>query len=536
MINLDNQSEDKLNMKTITKSVTIDPVNIIFGKLVILDNTKLVIKYGEHYGLIGKNGIGKTSLLNAITNGQLKIPEDTDIVYVRQEEPETKMSILEILVSTDLDLCAKHDRLMELEKIITGEQSTDNDIIEHDDLHKYLRPSYQKSVFRAQKILLGLGFDQEQQKKSISAFSGGWRMRVSLAKALFMVPTLLILDEPTNHLDLYANIWLSEYLKTYPKTFILVSHDKYLINEVCTCIININQQKLNYYSGNYDQFQRQLDIETKKNENDYKKYEKRLKIMRNSSVPKKEVDDFIKKSQITKPERKYSVKINFIQPTIIKEPYITMEKVSFGYSENNLVLDNINLTINSKTRIAVVGKNGIGKSTLIKLISGDLIPNAGEIIKSSNLLIGYYDQHFENSLPMNYDPVTYLMKLNSTIDNESAHKYLSMFGLEPIHHAVKIKELSGGQKARIKFASFGVIRPHLLLLDEPTNHLDMTTIESLINALKIYDGSIVLITHNFDMVTSLDCDLWTMDDTGLNKYLGDYDSYIQKIYNECDIE
>ena len=525
------------------KNFVVDPVNISFGKLVILQDTKLVVNYGEHYGLVGKNGIGKTSLLNAIENKSLKVPDDLDIIYVKQEEPETKMSVIETLLMSNSELYLKNKKMLELEKMIDDDSNETNMLMdEYEVLCQEIGSEYIKSQIRTKKILLGLGFDLEQQEKSVSDFSGGWRMRISLAKALFMTPTMLILDEPTNHLDLHANIWLTEYLKSYPKTIILVSHDKYLIDEVCTIIIDINNKKLDYYNGNYDKFQKQLEIKKAKIKKDYLLFEKKLTAMRRAQKSKTEIDVFIRKTNIAKPEKNYLVKINFLQPNIIKESYLIMENVGFGYPECEPVLLNINLIIEAKTRMAIVGKNGVGKSTLLKMITGDIMPDQGQIIRSPILKIGYYNQHFEQSLPMDLKAVDYLISLNTSIDKTLAHKYLSMFGLEPIHHSTKISELSGGQKARVKFASFGVIKPHLLLLDEPTNHLDIVTIDSLILALNNFEGAIILVTHNFDMITSLNADLWVIhrDILPLNiklfKYPKDYGHYIQEIYNECDVD
>ena len=511
-------------------------VNISHGKLIILENTKLVIQIGEHYGLVGKNGIGKTSLLNAIANRHINVPTDLDMIYVKQEEPDTESSVLETLVSADVDLHVGKKRQLELEELLTTSDFNDNDLAEYDKLCQIIESDYIRAQNRARKILFGLGFELNQQHEPVSNFSGGWRMRISLAKALFMTPILLILDEPSNHLDLYGIIWLSSYLKTYPNTIILVSHDKYLLDEVCSVIINIDNKKLHYYRGNYELFEDQLIKDQNKKIKDYQLFKKTITAMRKKNKSKTEIEEFIKKNEITEPAKNYSVKINFLQPNTMKETYVIMENVIFSYVNCNINLENINLVIDAKTRMSIVGKNGVGKSTLLKLITGDLIPNDGNIIKSPTLRIGYYNQHFEESLPADLYPVDYLMSLNPLIDNKTAHKYLSMFGLEPVNHSTIIAKLSGGQKARVKFASFGIIRPHLLLLDEPTNHLDIITLGSLISALNNFDGAVVLVTHNIDMITSLNSDIWIIDNHKLFKYQKGYDDYVQDIYNEIDID
>jgi ATP-binding cassette subfamily F protein 1 len=518
------------------KNFTIDPIDISFGKLIVLQNTKLSVQYGEHYGLIGKNGIGKTSLLNAIANRQILVPEKLDMIYVKQEEPESERTVIETLLASDEKMYHKTKHLEELEILVSRDNINDSIFDEYNNLSKEMGSEHLKQKIHAQKLLLGLGFDTNDQIRKVSEFSGGWRMRISLAKALFMVPTLLILDEPTNHLDLHANIWLTEYLKTYPKTILLVSHDKFFIDEVCTIIIHIHDKKLNYYRGNYELFQKQIKLEQEKIKNDWLQFEKKIVSMRKTKKTPSEIDAFIKSSNIIKPEKDYAVKINFLQPNTIRGSFAKFDNVSFGYEKNNMVFEKLNLVISANSRIAIVGKNGVGKSTLLKLLVGELIPTSGEIIKSSVLKIGYYNQHFEESMPFEINGVKYLMDLNGEVNETLAHKYLSLFGLEPEHHKTILGDLSGGQKARVKFASFGVTRPHLLILDEPSNHLDIVAVESLINALNNFEGAIILVTHNFDIITSLNSELWVVGDNELHKYLSSYDEYIQRVYEECEKE
>lgn len=516
------------------RNFVIEPIDISFGKLIIFSDTKLVVCHGEHYGIVGKNGIGKTTLLNAIYNKQIKVPDNLDIIYVKQEEPETSLTIVELLLSSDKILYQQIQRMTQLEKItMCDDFSEDIDLLkELKEISDLYAVEYSKRRVDAIKILCGLGFDSDQLQKSVCEFSGGQRMKISMAKALFMVPTILILDEPSNHLDLYATIWLSSYLKYYPNTIFLVSHDKYLINEICTYIINIKNKRLNYYTGNYEKFTKQLLLEKEKEFKNWNLYNKKLAKMRKSSKTKLEIEEFIKKSKVSQPEKNYVVKIKFLQLETIKNMSIKIENISFEYDSSKPLIENFNLCINSTTRMALVGKNGIGKSTLLKMIIGEIIPTRGQIIRSHGLKIGYYNQHFEESLPTDINPVNYLMSINNSISEQTAHKYISLFGLEPVHHSTPISNLSGGQKARVKLASFGVIQPHILLLDEPTNHLDLETTESLIQALQNFDGAIILVTHNYDMVVKLNSDLYIMDSpSNIYKYCGDYDKYIQELYN-----
>ena len=497
------------------KTFAID-VELVFGKLILLQNTKLVIKYGERYGLIAKNGAGKTALLNALYHRKMATPEQLDMIYVKQEEAATDMSVLETLL-TSHPLYESNQRLTYLETVLED----DSILNEYDVLSKIIGTDFIKAKITAQKILLGLGFDN--LLKSVKDFSGGWRMRISLAKALFMTPTLLLLDEPTNHLDLHANLWLSQYLQSYPKTILVISHDQYFIDKVCTTIIHIHDYQLHYYHGNYEKFLHQSKMERAKQEKDWIAYEKKIKML------KQKGGDVQKLVKPIKPSKEYQVKLKFLQPSVLKGDYIKMENVSFGYDK--MLLNDVSMVVHSGHRIAIVGANGVGKSTCLKMMVGDLLPTLGKVITLPNLKIGHYNQHFEESLPFEMSGIEYLHHLNKEVDLTLAHQYLSKFGLESMYHKIKIGLLSGGQKARVKFASFGILKPHVLVLDEPSNHLDLVTIESLVDSLTTFEGAIVMVTHNFDMITKLNATLWVAEHGSLKEYEGDYDDYIEEITN-----
>lgn len=509
------------------KTFTVEPLDIKFPSLTILENTKLTVKFGEHYILLGKNGIGKTSLLTAIADKTIAVPNDLDLVYVKQEEPESNLSVLETLLSTNVEYYQVQKRYEELEQLIL--QSEDY-LDEYNNVSLLINAEHLKVKVMAQKILFGLGFSKQHQDYLIPVFSGGWRMRISLAKALFMTPTLLLLDEPTNHLDLSAVLWLIEYLKSYPKTFIVVSHDQYFIQSIGTTIINIKNKQLYYYKGSYDKFQCQLKLEIDKHQRDWNLYEKQLAQLKNKYGGNSEtVKCFVEARKISRPEKQSRMKIKFLQPKLIKGSVINLQDVSFSYDNRKSVIHNLNLDLSMSSRIAIMGNNGIGKSTILKLIAGVLNPTTGNISRSPNLRIGYYDQHFEKSLPFEVSPAKYLASLNETVNEQLLHKYLAMFGLESKYHQITIGNLSGGQKARVKFASFGVIEPHLLILDELTNHLDVETVESLIVALNDFEGSIILATHNYTLITGMAAVLYTMTESGLQKYENSYEDYISEI-------
>ncbi len=499
--------------------LNINPLNLTIGKLSLLIDTSLSLQFGKHYALIGRNGSGKTTLLNYINE-----LSPCDVIYVKQEESNFLGSVLDYLILSNIKLVNEYQRYNELEQLISENPDI---LIDHGDEYSSLsnvKALYMKELHRANKILIGLGFIDTN--KLVQEYSGGWRMRLSLAKALFLTPSLLLLDEPSNHLDLSANIWLSEYLKNYPKTILLVSHDKYLIDETCETIISIENNKLTSHHGNYDKFLDQCQLIYNKSLKDWNLYQKQISVLRKQG---KAID---KVRVIEKPKKPYQVKMNFLQPSKInKSLCFTVENVSFGYAE--MILENISWNIEYGSRIAIVGNNGVGKSTLFKLLVSDIIPTNGTIIRDDRLKIGYYGQHFQDTLPLDRNPLQYLMDLNSELSPQDAHKYLGMFGLESCHHSTIIELLSGGQKARVKLASFGVIRPHVLLLDEPSNHLDIITVESLITALNNFEGTVILITHNFDFLVRLNCELWVIDNKKLFPYNGSYDNYAQEIYNKC---
>lgn len=521
----------KLNKKVTKDLLHINPLNLVFStdtkRLCILKDTSLNLVTGHHYALIGKNGVGKTSLLNMISDGNYV----ADIIYVKQEECVSTLTVIETLILSNKSLVTKKQRLLELQSLPSEILDEDRTLLEElDDLALYIKKHENKELIRAQKILSGLGFTDEAQNRMVQEYSGGWRMRISLAKALFMTPTLLLLDEPSNHLDLSASIWLAEYLRGYPKAFILVSHDIYLIDETCTTIIYIHNQKLTYYRCNYSKFQDQLELEHTQAIKKWKLFDKKVTSMKQQGKSKGEIEAYISSNNVDKPSGGYYVKMNFLQPRPIKGSYIYTENVTIGY--DTPILKNVSLFIEQQTRISIVGNNGAGKSTIIKLLVGELQPMKGNITRNEKIKIGYYGQQFHDTLPLDITAHQYLMSLNDSVNEQMAHRYLGMFGLESQHHGTTIGLLSGGQKARVKLASFGVIQPHLLLLDEPTNHLDITTIASLISALNNYKGALVIITHNFDFITKLNTELWVVKDEKFTKYPGTYDDYVQEVYTE----
>jgi len=400
-----------------------------------------------------------------------------------------------------------------------------------------------KADSRARKILHGLGFTPKMQAAPTKSFSGGWRMRISLARALFIQPTLLLLDEPTNHLDLRAVLWLDEYLQTWKKTLVVVSHDRDFLNTITTDIIHLHDLQLHQYRGNFASFEDMYEMRRREANKAYEKWEKQMKAAKRAGKKdaKEKADKKAKYDQKKRDKAAhkaggddgapgvtmqrwsdYEVKFDFPEPTELPPPLLQLIDVSFQYpTKKEFKLDKVNVGVDMGTRVAIVGPNGAGKSTLLNLLAGDIEPKEGEWRRSHKLRIGRYSQHFLDVLTMNETPVEYLMRLYPNVEGmskvEAMRKMLGKFGLVSHNHTAPITKLSGGQKARVVFASIALSQPHILLFDEPTNHLDMQSIDALADALEEFSGGVVLVSHDARLISRV-CDdaetgaqIWSVD-------------------------
>ncbi|KAI4379305.1 hypothetical protein MLD38_005622 [Melastoma candidum] len=381
---------------------------------------------------------------------------------------------------------------------------------------------------QASKILAGLGFTKDMQGRPTKFFSGRWRMTISLARALFVQPTLLLLDEPTNHLDLRAVLWLEEYLCRWKKTLVVVSHDRDFLNTMCTEIIHLHDQKLHFYHGNFDDFESGYEQRRKEMNKKFEIYDKQVKATKRSgnkaqqekvkdraefnaakeaSKNKKgKVDEDEPVQEAPKKWRDYSVEFHFPEPTELTPPLLQLIEVSFSYPNRpDFRLSNVDVGIDMGTRVAIVGPNGAGKSTLLNLLAGDLVPTEGEVRRSQKLRIGRYSQHFVGLLTMDETPVQYLLRLHPDQEGLSKQKAmrakLGKFGLPSHNHLTPIQKLSGRQKARVLFTSISMSKAHILLLDEPTNHLDMQSIDTLADVLDEFTGGVVLVSHDSRLIS-----------------------------------
>lgn len=483
---------------------------------ILIANSELKIAQQQRYGLVGYNGSGKTTLLKHV-HSQLS----QYVLYVDQEVSATNKSVFHTVLEANAMRENLFNKLKDTSQLSLEQYNQVHEELVAIDAYK------DKAIVR--KLLYGLGFTLEEQEYPTHKFSGGWRMRISLAKALYIEPPLLLLDEPTNHLDINATIWLTNYLAKYKNTLIVVSHNRDFLNDVCTNIIHIFDCKLFQYSGNYDAFEKAHAQYIVTRNNKWHKVQRIVREMRNKSTPRKEVKAFLDANNDKAPSKPYRVNIYLNNIIPISVPAITITNLAFGYEADRLLLININSYININTRTCIVGKNGVGKSTFLKLLIGDIQPVTGSIDIHRRIRLGYYHQHSADVLPKQGTPIDYIRSINPKLKLREIRQHLGSIGLDGKTHVKPMHILSGGQKARVAFVGMYVKKPHIVLLDEPTNHLDIQTIDALIKTINGFNGGVIMITHNIDLIQRTDCALWELEDGYIKEtYL---DAYETKVWN-----
>ncbi|KAJ7192683.1 hypothetical protein O6H91_Y520200 [Diphasiastrum complanatum] len=563
------------------KDISIDSFSVSARGKELLKNATLKIAHGKRYGLIGPNGKGKSTLLKLLAWRQIPVPKNIDVLLVEQEVVGDDRSALEAVVSADEELVKLREEANRLQALTLDDDEDDglNKDEEGESATEKLTAVYEKlqlmgsdaAESRASKILAGLGFTKDMQIRSTKSFSGGWRMRISLARALFVQPTLLLLDEPTNHLDLRAVLWLEEYLMRWKKTLVVVSHDRDFLNSVCTEIIHLHDEKLHLYRGNFAAFEEAYEQKRRENNKKFEVFERQLKAAKRSGskAQQDKVKDRAKMAagkeakvkgkgkaspadeedlvpEAPRKWRDYSVEFHFPEPTELTPPLLQLIDVDFKYpGREDFGLKGIDVGIDMGTRVAIVGPNGAGKSTLLNLLAGDLQPTAGESRKSQKLRIGRYSQHFVDLLTMNETPVQYLLRLypdqEGPSKQEAVRAKLGKFGLPSHNHLTPIVKLSGGQKSRVVFTSISMARPHILLLDEPTNHLDMQSIDALADALDEFTGGVVLVSHDSRLISRVCEDeeiseIWLVENGVVRRYPGSFEEYKTELIKEIVAE
>ncbi|XP_068329230.1 ABC transporter F family member 4-like [Pyrus communis] len=555
------------------KDITVENFSVSARGKELLKNASVKITHGKRYGLVGPNGMGKSTLLKLLAWRKIPVPKNIDVLLVEQEVVGDDRTALEAVVSANEELLKIRKEVADLQNSASADEKDSFD----DDAGEKLSELYEKlqlmgsdsAEAQASKILAGLGFTQDMQGRPTKSFSGGWRMRISLARALFVQPTLLLLDEPTNHLDLRAVLWLEEYLCRWKKTLVVVSHDRDFLNTVCSEIIHLHDLKLHIYRGNFDDFETGYEQRRKEVNKKFEIYDKQMKAAKRSgsrvqqekvkdkaksaaakeaskNKAKGKVDEDDAPAEAPRKWRDYSVEFHFPEPTELTPPLLQLVEVSFSYpNREDFRLSGVDVGIDMGTRVAIVGPNGAGKSTLLNLLAGDLVPSEGEVRKSQKLRIGRYSQHFVDLLTMGETPVQYLLRLHPDQEGlskqEAVRAKLGKFGLPSHNHLTPIAKLSGGQKARVVFTSISMSRPHILLLDEPTNHLDMQSIDALADALDEFTGGVVLVSHDSRLISRV-CEneerseIWVVENGTVTPYPGTFEEYKEELQREIKEE
>ncbi|KAK7094426.1 ATP-binding cassette sub-family F member 1-like [Littorina saxatilis] len=514
-------------------------------------NASLQITHNRRYGLVGPNGHGKTTLLTHLASRALNIPPNIDVLYCEQEVKADTTKAIDSVLKADTKRLALLEEEKKLTKLVN--QGNTEDVVQDrlKEVYEELRAIGADSAeSRARRILSGLGFTREMMERATKDLSGGWRMRVSLARALFLEPTLLLLDEPTNHLDLNAVIWLDNYLQTWKKTLLVVSHDQSFLDNVCTDIIHLDQQKLFYYRGNYGAFKKMFVQKRKEQLKEYEKQEKKLREMKmsgkstkqaeakqkevltrkqakNRTKQEKSQEDEMPQALLARP-RDYIVKFTFPKPTPLNPPILGLHSTTFAYPGQKPLFKNLDFGIDMESRVAIVGPNGVGKSTFLKLLTGELIPNEGERRINHRLRVGKYDQHSADQLNLEESPVEYLQRLFN-LQYQDARKMLGKVGLASHGHCILNRDLSGGQRARVALAELSCRAPDVLILDEPTNNLDIESIDALADAIKEFTGGVLIVSHDERLIRDTDCQLWVVEDQTINEVDGDFDDYRREL-------
>ena len=504
------------------------------GRL-LLENATAIIPAGHKVGVVGRNGTGKTTLFRLIRGelglegGSITLPRQAKIGGVAQEVPGNEVCLIDTVLAADLE---RANLLKE------SERATDAARIS--DIQTRLADIDAWSAeARASSILRGLGFDSEKQQMPCSAFSGGWRMRVALAAVLFSQPDVLLLDEPTNYLDLEGALWLENYLLKYPHTVLIVSHDRGLLNRSVSTILHLEDKKLQLYGGGYDTFAKTRAARLAAAESEAKKQETRRAHLQSYVDRFRYKADKARQAQsrlkaiarlepITRPQEAALRRFSFPTPEELSPPILRIENGIAGYGETT-VLSRLDLRIDQDDRIALLGQNGQGKSTLAKLISGRLKPLAGQLVQSSKLRIGYFAQHQVDELYVDETPIDHVRRLRPSKTPAQLRAILGGFGIGAEQAETLVGRLSGGQKARLSLLLATIEAPHLLILDEPTNHLDIESREALVEALTAYSGAVILVSHDMHLLELVADRLWLVNNGRVTPYEEDLESYRKQL-------
>ncbi|KAF1811952.1 hypothetical protein P152DRAFT_458904 [Eremomyces bilateralis CBS 781.70] len=528
-----------------SKDVKITSASLVFHGKVLFNDATIEVNYGRRYGLLGENGCGKSTILKAIFKREFPFPEHVDIYLLNEGAPKTDLGALEWVVREAENELARLEN--HAEEILENDGPDSPMLAEIYERMEDMDPSTFQT--RASLILTGLGFNKKTIHKKTKDMSGGWRMRVALGKALFVKPSLLLLDDPTAHLDLEACVWLEEYMKKWDRTLILVSHSMDFLNGVCTNMIDMRQQKLLYYGGNYDSY---MKTRTEQEINQGKAYEKQQDEIKHIKKFIASAGTYANLVRQAKSRQKILDKMEadgFIQPVLgdrvftfrfadvekLPPPVLSLDDVTFSYNgkkEDNLY-ENLDFGVDMDSRTALVGPNGVGKSTLLRIFTGQLSPTGGNVSRHTHLKLGMYSQHSAEQLDLTKSALDFVRDKYSSKSQDYQYwrSQLGKYGLTGESQTALIGTLSEGQKSRIVFALLAIEQPNMLLLDEPTNGLDIPTIDSLADAINAFNGGVVVVSHDFRLLDKIAKDIMVCENKTVRRWdgtIGQYKNHLRK--------
>lgn len=516
--------------------IRIDQITLMRGTKILLEEASAEIQPGQSVGIIGRNGCGKSSLFALIRGdlqvdaGNINVTRTWEMVSVQQETPAVDMPALEYVIEGDTKVTKIKQQLAEAETNNNGEQIA--------YLHDLLAIEGGYDIeSRAAIILQGLGFKQHELHNHVTAFSGGWRMRLNLARALICRSDLLLLDEPTNHLDLDAVIWLERWLKQYPGTLLLISHDRDFLDNTMTHILSFEQQGLQTYTGNYSSFEKQKAARLKLQQQQFDKQQTKIAHLQSfitrfkakaskAKQAQSRVKQLARLEEVLPVQQENPFSFEFFEPEKSPNPLIKLEEVQTGYGDK-VILKDIHLNLVPGSRLGLLGHNGAGKSTLVKLLASELPPIAGEYAVSQGVNVGYFAQHQAEKLNFEESPLQHIQRLDKQTTEQQLRDYLGGFCFRGDEALAPVGPMSGGEKARLVLALIIYRKPNLLLLDEPTNHLDLEMRQALTFALQTYTGAVLLVSHDRYLLNAVCDDFYLVDQGQVEIFKGDLNDYQQ---------
>jgi ATP-binding cassette, subfamily F, member 3 len=513
--------------------LAINDISVRIAGRLLIDQSSVQIVPGARVGFVGRNGVGKSTLFHAIRgdlpteSGTIAIPPRWQIGSLAQEAPNGPEKLIEVVLKADRE----RETLMREAEVASDPTRIAEIQTRLVDIEAHSAPA------RAASILSGLGFSAEDQNRPCSEFSGGWRMRVALAATLFAAPDLLLLDEPTNYLDLEGTLWLEDHLANYPRTVIVISHDRDLLETSVDQILHLDRGKLSLYKGSYSSFEEQrstrelLDAKHAKRQADERKrlqaFVDRFKAKASKA---RQAQSRVKMLERMKPVTALVTQdvreITFPQPEkMLSPPIIAVDDVSVGYDPNKPILNRVTLRIDTEDRIALLGANGNGKSTLVKLLAGRLPPFSGKVIRAEKLSVGYFAQHQVDELNIDASPYDHIRRLMPDAPESKVRGRAGAIGFSGKAGDTLVKNLSGGEKARLLLGLATFFGPNMIILDEPTNHLDIDSRAALAEAINEFPGAVIMVSHDRYLIEACADQLWVVADGMVTSYDGDLDDY-----------